>query len=514
MEDVYEKIIKVKDKPLFKEKISVDNHKIFYKYTSHKYYKYIYDLLDTLCKKCPYENKSSIFHMSLYFILKILYKCRNNPYLTNLDLIVFNCFTLGIKSIIKQIDFPSISRIKKIYEEKYKNYKNEEIYKGEIICIKLLNYKINVLTAYEYILYLTKNDLKLKELSLINLDFLIVNNLKQIIYKSSFDIAIECIKNIQNKIMNKEPTIIKKKIINPNGFNCSPKIKKYLSSDKLVNTSSNSPKFIRMNNNEIKIKNINNINKSKNFFVNKKTNIMMSNLNLKNSADKIYYKKNCNDNHLRPNTNLITEANINNDNNKKLLFYNKINKIAKNKFMYKTKNQRNYDKKKSTDISRKKMYLYNNKIKYKRNKNVLNDNNININLNINNTQYVKRSNLNNLNITKENDSNFLNLYERKDSDIYNLNFNRYSPKDQDLKDYSFDSFVKGIKFGIETKNINLGSLKKCNNNNSNYQRYNMSIRKDEKHQKLISSNIFNITDCSQVGIYNTNKNLGKYYIHW
>ena len=116
MDNLYEQVIITKNKPLFKRKICIDNHQIFYKYTSSKYYKYIYDLLDILCKKSPYENKELIFHMSLYFILKILYKCKNTPYLTNLDLMVLNCFSLGIKTTVKQENFPSITRIKKIYE--------------------------------------------------------------------------------------------------------------------------------------------------------------------------------------------------------------------------------------------------------------------------------------------------------------------------------------------------------------------------------------------------------------
>ena len=61
--------------------------------------------------------------------------------LNNLDLIVLNSFSLGVKSTIQQKDFPTINRLKKIYEEKYINYKNMEILEGEIICLKLLNYK-------------------------------------------------------------------------------------------------------------------------------------------------------------------------------------------------------------------------------------------------------------------------------------------------------------------------------------------------------------------------------------
>ena len=268
MQNFYEKIMITKNKPLFKRNICIDNHQIFYKYTSNKYYKYIYELLDTLCKKSPYENRDSIFHMSLYFILKILYKCRNTPYLTNLDIIVLNCFSLGIKSIVKQENFPSISRIKKIYEEKYIHYKNEEICEGEIICLKLLNYNINIVTAYEYIIYLTQKDSKLKELSLKNLNFMMINKLKQFIFKSSLDVAQECIKNIKDRLIIKEPKIIKKKIICSSRFNCSPIIKKYSSTDKLINSLSEFSNSNKEINDDLKIKTkkIVNINKPKLFF--------------------------------------------------------------------------------------------------------------------------------------------------------------------------------------------------------------------------------------------------------
>ena len=114
--------------------------------------------------------------------------------------------------------------------------------------MKLINYNINVLTAYECVLFLTKDDLKLKELSLQNLDFIMINNLNHFIYKSSFNIAIECIDSIKEKIIVKEPKIIKKKIISHNGFNISPIIKKYSSADRLINMI-NSPKTPKETNN-------------------------------------------------------------------------------------------------------------------------------------------------------------------------------------------------------------------------------------------------------------------------
>ena len=528
MENFYEKIMKIKNKPLFKKKISIDNHKIFYKYTSNKYYKYIYELLDTLCKKSPYENINSIFHLSLYFILKILYKCRNKPYLSNLDLIALNCFSLGVKSIIKQENFPSINRIKKIYEEKYINYKNEEICEGEIICLKLLNYNINIVTAYEYIIYLTQNDSKLKELSLINLNNLMINNLKQFIYKSSFDVAKECIRSIKEKIIVKEPKIIKKKIICSSRFNCSPIMKKYSSTDKLVNTISDytNNNKLHINNDEIKIKikkisNIN-INKPKFIINSKKSSILINNLNLnlKNSVDKIYYKKNCNDIHPSSSISLITDANIGNDNkDKRELFYSKLNRMAENKYI--NKNNvclGNYFKinKKSPDINRKKIYLTNNnKVKYNRNINF----DKTVSMIMNNTHYLKNNNNNyydyNYNISKENDSLYLNLYNQR-SDSSDINTFDYKKNSEDikLKESFYNSLLKDIQSRIETKNIYLGALTKNINNNSNFQLYNMSLKKNEKHEKLNSTNYFNNTNSSQDGIFFSNKSLVNYYIHW
>ena len=158
-----------------------------------------------------------------------------------------------------------------------------------------------------------------------------VNNLKQFIYRTSLDVANECIKRIKEKIIVKEPKIIKKKIISSSGFNCSPIMKKYSSSDKLINSVSDYQKISEINNGQSKIKikkksNIN-INKPKFNITNaKKSCILLNNINLKNGEDKIYYKKNYNfnNNNIHPSssTSLITESNVNNENNdKRDLFY-------------------------------------------------------------------------------------------------------------------------------------------------------------------------------------------------
>ena len=510
MENLYEEIKLASDKPLFGDNISIENHKIFYKYTNTKYYFYIYELLDKLCKKSHYENNSSIFHLSLYFILKILYQCENTPYLSNLDLIILNCFSLGIKSIIKQKDFPSINRLKKIYEEKYINYNNEEICEGEIICLKLLNYDINILTAYEYVIYLTQNDLKLRELSLVKLEFLMRNNLMQFIYKSSLDIAKNCLTTIKEKIIFKEPKIIKKKIVSVNGFCCSPTINKYSSTDKLVNTINDDNDANNINE-EIKFKKINNYNGQQFGFVKiKKLNLLNNkNSSLKNSADKIYYKKNCNVKQQNSNSSgsLITDSNINNNNIniKSKVFFKKINKPY-NKFIHNNFEQNYEIKKKSTEVSKNKVYLNKNRYFF--------DNSIN--LNMNNTQSINDNNnynnFNNFNIPKENNKNYINLFLHKKDNSTRL-FNNIVSEEPN-KSYFDNSFFKGVKYKIETKNINLGALTKSVNGNTNFQRYNMSTRQGDGHEKLNSSNFFNNSVGSQDGHLLTNNTIGKYYIQW
>ena len=527
MEDIYEEIIFSKNEPLFKEKIPVENHKIFYKYTSQKYYLYIYDLLDVLCKKSPYENNSSIFHISLYFILKILHKCENTPHLSNLDLIIFNCFSLGIKSITKQKYFPLINRIKKIYEEKYYNYKNEEIYKGEIMCLKLLNYNINILTAYENIIFLTQKDIKLRKLSLVQLEFIMKNNLKQFIYKSSFDVAKECIMYIKEKIIIKEPKILKKKIIKCDGIYSSPIFRKNSNNDKLscsVNENQNKNNINQFNSNcnnnndnevsNLKTKKIININRKNFCLINSRRQyIMVNNINLKNSADKVYCKKNCKKINPSSSNSLISDSNFNNISNNNVitkknsreLIINKLNKNFFSKSIY--NNEENIkNKTKSTQISKKKIYLNINKIKNNRN---IFDTNIDISMNTSKYFINSKNNFNKTNESKENDKNYNNISFPK-NDLEPLKYNKFTSKEQNIRTSIYNTFMKGVKYDIETKNINLASLTK---NNNNCQIYNISMRNNERYERFDKSINFNSSLGSHDGYFYNNQSLGNYYIY-
>ena len=77
--------------------------------------------------------------------------------LPHLDLMILSCFFLGIKTIEEQKNMISISKLKKIYPEKYLLYENAEIKRCEMLCIYLLKYNINFITIYDCICFLLIN---------------------------------------------------------------------------------------------------------------------------------------------------------------------------------------------------------------------------------------------------------------------------------------------------------------------------------------------------------------------
>ena len=210
----YEEIINTLNIPLIQETPLFTRHKIFIKYTSQPYYKYAFDLLKTLCYKTKYENKRRLLHISFIYLTLILYKCENIPYLSNFDLLIFCCFILAVKAMVKQNIIPGLSKMKKIYE-KYINYKNEEIIKAEIICTKLLEYKINFLTIYDCLYYLLYNNKKILDLAVEKFENEILFNIKEYMNKNPMDFAKEIINSFNKKIKNKYPSIIIKKKIVP-----------------------------------------------------------------------------------------------------------------------------------------------------------------------------------------------------------------------------------------------------------------------------------------------------------
>lgn len=195
------------------ENLIQSKHKILVKYTSEKYYKYSVDLLETLCTKSNFENEKYLFHISLYYLLKILYNCENTPCLNNYDLLILCSFSIGTKVTVNQHNAPTIKKIKNIYKEKYSNYNNEDIQKGEIICLKLLEYKINVFTAYEGIFYLAKNIGSIIDASIEELEKNIFQDPKNYMLTSPLTLAQQCINKIKEKTFHRKPVLITRKII-------------------------------------------------------------------------------------------------------------------------------------------------------------------------------------------------------------------------------------------------------------------------------------------------------------
>ena len=214
--DCYEEILDSLNIPLILSKPIANLHKIFIKYTSLPYYKYAFNLLETLCQKANYENKKRLFHMAFTYLTIILYNCGNIPYLSNFDIMILCCFNLSIKALEKQKNVPCLNKLKKIYKEKFINYQKEEIVKVELICLKLLNYKINLLTAYDclyYILYKQKNE-DLLESATKELENELIYNIKVNISKKPLDLAKEIINNLNNKKNKvKYPKLLKRKIV-------------------------------------------------------------------------------------------------------------------------------------------------------------------------------------------------------------------------------------------------------------------------------------------------------------
>ena len=249
--EIFNQIRKTINNPLIDSKLVENKHYIYTKYTSEHYYKYTIDLLETLCKKSKYENKKLLFHTTLNFLLKILYNSGNHPYFKNFDLLVLCVFSLGIKSTENQHKSPSLHKLKRIYPEKFSCYKNEDIKNGEILCIKLLEYNINILTSYECLFYLLKNkynSLYLLESCIQELDNIIFEGAHKYVFKRPIDIAKESIEKAKFK-ENKKKNVNNnndKKIYNSKGHyninnnKISSKPKKALPNNESISTNASS----------------------------------------------------------------------------------------------------------------------------------------------------------------------------------------------------------------------------------------------------------------------------------
>lgn len=205
--------LEIFNKPIIQEKnYSLSNHKIFQKYSSPIYHKYSLELLNTLCKNSSFENKSKIFHKSIYFLLKFLYKSKNDILIPNFDLIILISFYLGIKTVENQKIIPNLTKLKNIYKDKFGEYKNKDIKLAEIIFIKLLEYEITFLTSYDYLCYFFRDKIDFISLPKKNLEIYIKEHPLNYCKREPISLIRECIGQIEKTKSQRSPIIIKKKI--------------------------------------------------------------------------------------------------------------------------------------------------------------------------------------------------------------------------------------------------------------------------------------------------------------
>ena len=263
---IIKKIITKFDKPFFPPSISTKSNLIFLKYTSPKYRSYIINQYKSLCNKLHSTvNKHEIFYLSILFNDLILYNCENEPIITNISLLVFCCFYLCVKFRLNQYEVMSIKSLKKFNPEKFNDYSNEDIQYVETLCLKLLNYKLNYMTCYDYLVILVyKYGLKKKviDYSYDILYKIITGDIKEYIFKSPLKIAQEAIslakKKYNESIYNDNDSNNKNSNNNytnnsSNKYNRTSslyhKISKYINASN--NDKNNKNKYLNNNNNHI-----------------------------------------------------------------------------------------------------------------------------------------------------------------------------------------------------------------------------------------------------------------------
>ena len=392
MENLSEIINNNLNKTIFPQNLSTKTNKIFIKYTNQKYRQYSINIIRTLCNKSPYRNKNALFYQTLLYNDIILYNCGNNVLISNLDLLIFSCFIIAIKCLNQQIHILKLKDLKNIYREKYCLYKNEEIIINEISCLKILDYNINYMTSYDYIILFILNNNYGKiiyQYSKCLLENLYNNDIKYYINKSQYTIATEIISKTKEKFHTKSNSLILSQ--NQLLFNSPSKNnennKKNMNRNMLLHSPLKS--FIRKDikfefskkkelNNEINIS-LNNIFSPKNKYTRNKS---------QNELNKIYYVTTLN------NIKETYETNLNNDSCKNIFETNENKKTEDNinkeifterfNFVNLNKNSLNIEFKNFSSMKKtnqKKFIIYNPENKKIKKKMNIDNNNKNIEIN-------------------------------------------------------------------------------------------------------------------------------------
>ena len=210
----YDEKIEQFNKPIINEKNYLpSNHKIFIKYSSLPYQKYSFELLEALCNKSSFENKPKILHKSIHFLLEFLFKTENKILISNYDLIILVSFYLGIKTCENQNRIPNLPKLKNIYEEKFGRIENTEIKIAEIIFIKILEYKINFMTAYDYLCYFFKSMKEMMNLPKNNLELIIKENALEYCLRNPMTLIEECMAKAEKNKVLRYNNLIKRRTV-------------------------------------------------------------------------------------------------------------------------------------------------------------------------------------------------------------------------------------------------------------------------------------------------------------
>ena len=204
-------LIEKSNTSIIPSKFNEQEHKTFIEYTTEKNYKYAYDILTILTNNSKSKNTVSLFHKSIKCLLKVIYNLYNieNPF--DYDLLILSCFYIGLKLNELRTKVPKIKKLKEIYPEKYHNYDQKSIRQTELICIKLLNYDIDIMTSYDYLFNLLYNNDNLFDSACKELENITKNNIMDFISKPPLDIAHYCInkaKRLKHRYMH--PSLLNK----------------------------------------------------------------------------------------------------------------------------------------------------------------------------------------------------------------------------------------------------------------------------------------------------------------
>ncbi len=205
--DYTKEILKSLNKPIFPVSISSKTHKIFLRYSNPRYRKYSLDLIKNLCQNLQFSNSESIFYQTLLYYDIILFNCGNDIIINNLDLLILNCFYISIKSLNDQYGVPSLKKLKCFMKDKFSLYRDYEIVTIEIECLKLLNYNINYMNVYDFLKFLTRENIQILEISKSYLHNIIYGDIKDYIFKTPYELALEIFNKSKEKIAIK-PLVI------------------------------------------------------------------------------------------------------------------------------------------------------------------------------------------------------------------------------------------------------------------------------------------------------------------